>query len=226
MASLRSIRVPPTAVPILKRLAELDDERSKALVTAVSTGAIRGKSALEAAVLAVLGEQWQGDEVQDLLGNLISISSLASSHQFSADAIAEALVKRAGDKFTENEAQVLTRRLAVLIDAPDLLAYSKAADIYTEFDRLLHVSRIITDIRPVFSREPNPEPLGAVIVHTLRLDYFDAGRTQTISFALSRGDLTALKNAIERAEEKETRLSTVLDSAGLVEFDIAEDHDV
>jgi hypothetical protein len=92
MASLTSVRVPPSAVPVLKRLAELDDERADALVSALSTGDARDKPAIQAAVSAVVGDDWDDDDIKDLVGNLIAMSTLGTSHNFSASAVGEALV--------------------------------------------------------------------------------------------------------------------------------------
>ena len=98
-------------------------------------------------------------------------------------------------------------------------------DIARESDRLLHVSRVITDLRPVFSEEAANEPFGAVIVHTLRLDYFEENDVKTISFALNSRDLAQLKRTVERAQAKENTLSGLLKRVELAEFDLAGETD-
>jgi hypothetical protein len=77
----------------------------------------------------------------------------------------------------------------------------------------------------VFGSGAKPDLLGALIVHTLKLDYRHSGRLQTVTFALDAIDLTELKQAIERAEEKARTLAAMLESAGVAMFDVAKEED-
>jgi hypothetical protein len=233
VASLSSVHVPQDAIPVLKRLAELDEPRAEALVEAMSSGSAHERASLENAAEAVLGDGWTRNDVKSLVSNLISMSMLGTSHGFNTTELAKALARKATEGPRKAEAEsldpsnrdILSARLAALLEAPDLVAFSKAVDIFTESDRSLHLSRILTDIRPVFGSGSSPELLGALIVHSLKLDYHHSGRLQTVTFALDAIDLAELKQAIARAEEKARTLAAMLDETGLAMFDVAKVED-
>jgi hypothetical protein len=77
VASLSSVQVPRDAIPLLKRLMELDGSGADALIRALSSGDAHEKASLENAMRAVLGDDWTHADVKSLLENLISMSVLA-----------------------------------------------------------------------------------------------------------------------------------------------------
>lgn len=80
---------------------------------------------------------------------------------------------------------------------------SKALNILMGNERNFVGARIFTDIRPVFKENPSDPPAGAVIVHTIRLDYVEGNARKGFFLALDSSDLQALKSVIERASLKE-----------------------
>lgn len=223
MAGLSSIRIPREALAVLQRVANLDETHSEALVATLSTGRARDLSTLKGAVKSSLEDVWQNnDEIDSFVAHFMSMLALGGAHNFSTDQLVSVIIENA-EPASEKERidkEVLAARLAALLQAPDLVAVSKAADIVTEYDHVLHLSRIITDIRPVFDNSINSDPLGAVIVHQLRIGFIDENRLRTISFALDADDLANLKRAVDRAGDKQNALSRVLRRADLPEFDI------
>jgi hypothetical protein len=225
LARLSSIRVPKIGLPVLKRLAELDEKHASSLTDRLSDAQFRSAGALVSTVQDAVGDTWDEDESDAFVTHLISMSTLATSHDFGAGELAEHLTEQISSDLGEAERKTLPTRLAALLSAPSFAAFGKAIDIARESDRLLHVSRVITDLRPVFSEEVANEPLGAVIVHTLRLDYFEENDVKTISFALNSRDLAQLKRTVERAQAKENTLSGLLKRVELAEFDLSGDTD-
>jgi hypothetical protein len=220
LAKLSSIRVPKTGRPVLKRLADLGDERAQSLAEKLDNGHFRSLAALVDAVKLAVGADWGEDDADALVTHLLSMSTLRTSHGFGAEALADHLTKELGAELKQPDRKILSNRLAGLLGARGFAALAKAVDIAQESDRLLHVSRVITDIRPVFGDEGAAPPMGAIVMHTLRLDYFERSEVKSISFNLNSRDLAQLKRAIERAQEKESTLSGLLRSVELAEFDL------
>ena len=69
-------------------------------------------------------------------------------------------------------------------------------------DNLLQSTRILTDVRPLFSDDAQSID-GAVVAHTLRLRYDSAGIDHELSLALDSSDLHKLIEDCERALQKE-----------------------
>jgi hypothetical protein len=223
VASLSSIRMPREALAVLQRVADLDEAHSEALIVGLSTSRARNLSALKGAVKSSLGDVWHGDDdIDSFIGHFMSMLALGGTHNFSTDELVKVIMQSARPVTEKEPANrtVLASRLAALLEAPDLVAVSKAADIVTEYDHVLHLSRIITDIRPVFGNSANNDPIGAVIVHQLRIGFIDENRVRTISFALDAQDLASLKRAVDRAADKQNALSSTLERAGVPEFDM------
>jgi len=81
---------------------------------------------------------------------------------------------------------------------------SKAYDLLMEYEKTYVKSRIITDIRPVFSDDVDGDVEMGVIVHDLKIEYHKGRSThEEIHIALDCNDLRELKERILRAEKKE-----------------------
>jgi hypothetical protein len=87
---------------------------------------------------------------------------------------------------------------------------SKAFSILIGNERNFAGARIFTDIRPVFRENPSDPPAGAVIVHTIELQYMEGHARKEFFLALDSRDLKTMKDVIERAFLKETCLLQVL----------------
>jgi hypothetical protein len=225
VASLSSVRIPRDAVPVLRKIAELDDGDARALIGALSTGEVRDMSSLKAAVKSAVGHVWQDDDIDAFVSHLMSMSTLGTSHDFTASKLAAVITDKVASSLDEEGRRKLPPLLAALLAARDFQAFSKAIDIATEYDQVLHFARIISDIRPVFDTDVAEEPLGAVVTHTLRIDYFHEGRVKTTSYVLNEQDLSQLKDIVLRAEGKQKTISRMLTRLSLPEFDMTGDVD-
>ena len=73
---------------------------------------------------------------------------------------------------------------------------SKAMSILIGNERNFSGARIFTDIRPVFKENPSDPPAGAVIVHTIGLNYLEGHVRKDFFLALDSRDLKILKEVI------------------------------
>ena len=110
-------------------------------------------------------------------------------------------------------------RLSTLLSTTSLAISAKAQVLQRDYARLFHDAKIITDMRPVFEQSTKEPPQGVLLDHTLKVVYHEGlGDHQELYLALDSSDLVALKKVIERAEEKEQTLRSLLASKSIKVF--------
>jgi hypothetical protein len=122
----------------------------------------------------------------------------------------------------------LKSELANLLDPRSSVATSaKATDVLYEHERLFQYVRVITDLRPVFAETPKSGVQAAVVVHSLRIEYFDTAKHAVRSFqvALDRNDLAFFGRVVDRALEKEEIMARALEKAEIPRLDIPDDEE-
>jgi hypothetical protein len=88
---------------------------------------------------------------------------------------------------------------------------AKAYRLMPQHQHAFRRSEIYSDIRAVF-RPDNPDikPTAAVIVHSLKIDYYEDYEEKAFYFGLSINDLNQLKKSVERAIKKYNCLKTMI----------------
>lgn len=104
----------------------------------------------------------------------------------------------------------------VILSEGSLATTAKALQLRTQHQVSLESVRILTETRPVFSRNAEEGPLAAVVYHLLYLAVDEDRKERTISIALTRDDLDELAKAVARAKTKEKTLRNALERADIV----------
>jgi hypothetical protein len=119
-------------------------------------------------------------------------------------------------RLSEESLKAVRERFTTLLNVEPFATVSKAYGLQREGDRLYCGSRILSDIRPVFSKELR-RPVGAVITHTLRLGYHEGteGDHKQLYFVLDSDDLESLMYVLGRAKVKDKALRELLAKAKL-----------
>lgn len=105
--------------------------------------------------------------------------------------------------------------LEKLLTIETLLTVSKAARLQRDGERLYCQSKIASDILPVFGSDASVPPVGAVLNHTLRIAYHEGGDHKEFHIVLDSDDLNALRDVIQRAQEKDKTLRALLKTINL-----------
>lgn len=199
------------------------DELGKALQTAhlVSVdGDLADQVALEVDTIA----RSAIDEIIETLSRLSGIASDASVplEDFCVDVYA---AMRSSEDHTldlsESEEARFRARLKSLLSAESISLSGRARLVFTEHEHYLCYARIMTDVRPIFGESVEKQPIGATIVHTLKLAYHEAKEIREFFVALDGDSLDRLSDLIERAQRKATSLkSTMIDGSGTRYLDI------
>jgi hypothetical protein len=120
----------------------------------------------------------------------------------------------AGQALTTDELEKhwprISRHIADALNTKAISISSKAMSVLVSNERVLCNSRVLSDMRPVF--DDDIEPAGFLILHQLKLafhDNDDYDRTSYIYLALERSDLVRLKDSIDRALKKHSKIEAL-----------------
>ncbi|NEP58831.1 MAG: hypothetical protein F6K31_17730 [Symploca sp. SIO2G7] len=104
--------------------------------------------------------------------------------------------------FNQIDKQNFSNRLVAFLQASSALGIiAKAEKLFLAHERVYLESRILTDIRTVF-QEFNEQPVGAVIVHNMRITYRQNEQEKELFMTLDESDLVNLSQQIARAKAK------------------------
>lgn len=120
----------------------------------------------------------------------------------------------------EGSLAAVRTRLSRLLEIEPLATMSKAVGLSTDYPRTFCDARILTDLRPVFSTDPAARPVGAVVAHTLKIEYHDSSGHEEFFVALDSADISTLQNALERAVSKAKSLASLLKESNLPEINL------
>ncbi len=79
---------------------------------------------------------------------------------------------------------------------------SKARELLFDFQCVLRRSAVLSDVRPIYNREATGID-GALILHTLSLDYLEGDGWRQIHLTLSPTDVQTLIEQLQRAQRKQ-----------------------
>lgn len=104
--------------------------------------------------------------------------------------------------FTQSERDVLKSRLSKLLSIRSLFLSIKSRTLFNDNEKILIGSKILTDLRPVFSNGNDDEIRGYIVIHNLKLVFEDTIGTKEFVVTFSSDELNALEAALARARRK------------------------
>jgi hypothetical protein len=120
----------------------------------------------------------------------------------------------------ENFGKVLERFLSL----ENIITTAKALELALDFEHILTSSKIITDIRPVYSATRD-KIIGGIVCNRLRLRFHDEDNDKSISLSLDKDDIERLQGLCGEALKKIEMASDMLKVAGLPSFITGEGYD-
>jgi len=171
-------------------------------------------------------------EADDMIKALFSIYGLFDISRETVDSIVSRFMnafKEFDDKKVKQASleqfDLFQKFLKKMLSLHDSLGVrAKAYRLIPEHQRLFIRSEIYSDIRSVF-RPDNPDikPSAAVIVHSLKITYREAGKKQEIYIGLDTEDLQELNDTIGRAIKKHETLKKMITDCGIQCLSLEED---
>ena len=111
------------------------------------------------------------------------------------------------------------RNLARFLDLSAVALRTKALSLATDCPRLFTEAKLIADIRPIFGNDVTAQPLGASIVHSLRISFSEEAEEKEFFVQLDAADLESLKDLVDRALKKDATLKAFLNSSDMQVFE-------
>lgn len=217
------VAIPPTHRAALAMLAELTQEVFQSLCnTLEALPATLQRDEMFTRVQAVLQSEDAG-KANHLISALLGAATLKGRGEVEAHELAKAVAYQDSLDITPSKREVLAERLVRLLQIRSVAKVAKAFDMLFEHERVFHGARVITDIRPVFSDNVSEGAVGAVLLHTLKLDLHVASGSSELYVALDSRDLQRLKKVLQRALDKDRELRKFMAAAGLALLEVGED---
>ena len=218
----------PVAIPEqltvgFRVLARMDSAEFELVQEALSSKAFSAAELVSAISSNVRSAQGSAKQiVQALVGGLAFERASGSGPHAAAHLIA------GSDAFSPEEQAQLGPRLAQIFQADtSLQIVASATDLLMDANNVYLGSRIITDLRPVHpqTNADRIEPaVAAFIMHSLRLDYRNSGRSESIYMVLNDAELREVRSVIDRALDKSRHGADIIQRAGLKNVHLF-DHD-
>jgi hypothetical protein len=151
-------------------------------------------------------------EPGDALQALASLQLAVKQFNLNETDVAESLVPASDEEQPAN--------LWPLLSTAAVRRFAKAIDLRNAYEKILSASRVISDIRPVFSDDGDVPAIvdAAMVNHTLKLTYFpgERGLPGEIHIAVDATDLKNLREQIDRALDKERAARALIEEGGAV----------
>ena len=206
------------------KIAALDKASVNDIFAAIAKGGTGAFSFGFADILAASVKRVDQGDAVDIITALYALfppfgSSSKSINEFIDDVVAS--FRRVGPgatRPTDDESERLRDNLKKLLSAPSFGVRAKASGVLLENERNFLLSRVITEVRPVFGMQDD-SIAGAVILHSLRISYVNDGSKEEFFVAMDSDDLATLIKDLERAKRKEKKVKDMLSAASVTHME-------
>ena len=203
------VRIPEAGKRFLQALSHLPDSDFAQLVDALNR---LPDTFNDDALVSFLQSEGPKGLPNDALGHVLSMSRLvAKRNRPTGDVISE-MTAEARRGIHEDLAN-LDHRLLTLINIAGLALMARVHEVQQENANIWMDCRILSDIRPIFDVACEKSE-AAVIVHTLKIDYYSDGESKELFLSITPEDLNNLKTVIERSEKKQIVLESIINKSG------------
>jgi hypothetical protein len=203
--------IPPQYLSGFEELANLSDEEFKKIQQGLEK--VRPVSSIDGLVAKLYQTEDFKADLADIFSSIGSLVPYIESKQTIGEiandiadlSIDEEILKEEGQR------ESYINRLVVLLTGKQVFYASKADDLINNYGNTFILSRIVTDIRPVFDIELTEEIRAGMIIHNLTIHYQsnDEPYHKNITLSLTPDDVQELRRVLDRAELKEERLQAI-----------------
>ncbi len=221
---MAEILIPPHLRPGLAQLATQDDEAVSELCGLLESNpdVLTSRQAAfdHASKLTKLGEE--GYAVVEAIIPLLYFK--ASTGRTTVELVKEVTArlttgKKEEVKLSSSSVPTFQKNLGRILELSGLTVNAKALALATDYQRLFSDVKILSDIRPVFGDDVSTSPLGAVVLHTLRVGFSEDGEEREFFVTLDSKDLLELQTWVNRALLKDGSLKRFIEQTNLRKFD-------
>lgn len=203
---MSQIRSPREALPVIESIRKADEVTWAKIIKTISS---EPKPTTLVGMAACL-EKFKADvpELTQILHMALALRSVCEDTGRDPSLVVKSFLKsmKSQSEFvalSDNDISVLEQRIAQLLDAESPLAVlARAKNLMADNAHSFEGTRIITDIRPIFGKEPEDPPIAFTVLHSLKINYSQDFHPKEFFVVLDDSDLETLQKAIERAQKK------------------------
>jgi hypothetical protein len=223
---MATLRIPKPHQTGLEKLLALGEEQANALFAALEKAEpmLLPKNLEEQIAPQVAGIPLE--DLRQILRVALGLHQASAATGMLREEFAEEICKAIEQSKLEDAKLISDKRDVFKLRVLRLLTFdvslgvtSKALDVMTEHERILCGARVMTDVRPVFTKAAE-KPAAALVVHTLKVSYHQDGEHRDFYVAMDEADVRRMKALLERAEIKAQSLKAVLESAKIQHLDM------
>lgn len=215
MGQLR-LSVPRAHAQALRALSSVDESQWKAAVENLSEGTTTRPAAVGA--MQETGIPLGADDIDTILVALAGLWRVSQRRTIDVALVAEAAAETPSLKLDDKTQQALVARLAAGLRSTAIQRLSKALDLQTDRANVFLNAREFSDVRHLFEGD-DATPGGAVVTHTLKIEYATADGIKTLFLGLDDSDLALLRATVERASAKGDSLKSIYAGLGVVIYE-------
>ena len=218
------LRLPPGWLATLRWLVEVDQADFETLGRA-----LRARGTSVPRTVQLWADQVEGGSRELAKGLVFAVTSLKQTQTTNGHSIPEMHSGLRTVQLQDGEApldrDLMADRLVAMLQWPVVEDHARAVDLIRAKEDPLWDSRILTDVRPIFSEGTDPEATGWLVLHTLQLTYWNGSTHSEFFVSLDHDELDRLGRAIDRARKKEDQAALVMSKTELprVETEIGVD---
>jgi hypothetical protein len=198
-------------------------ESAYARAAAVQDNIISPK-ALREAMEAVLSPH----VVRPLIRQLIALRAYADHAEVSPSeavgALSLGLKQKNWPDDLSQKWEKLTKLFEQFLSLENIMTIAKALELSWDFEHILTNTKILTDVRLVYSASRD-KVIGGIVCNRLRLKYHDEDADKSISISLDKDEIESLKRLCDEALKKIEMASNMLKEAKLPSFTTGEGYD-
>jgi len=164
-------------------------------------------------------KEWDSFNISSVVFSLVDLK-LSRNDQSDAfvQEMAQAYMKQT--EANSDAGENLASNLKVILSSDGNLRLTQKANyLQSEYEKVFSDCRIISDVRLVYENEVDKAATHALVVHQLRITYSESGTQKSVYIALDNNDISALKESIIRAEEKDKQIRTHKYTQNITFFD-------
>ncbi|MBD2388104.1 hypothetical protein [Cylindrospermum sp. FACHB-282] len=165
------------------------------------------------------------NDLQEILRAIRSIYSLLTEENLKKSEIVEGFSDAISNddaflSLSDEELSNFKHRLNKLLAIDGSITISsKARGLLQEYDHIFLKSRIVTDVRPIFKSEIKEGIAGALVVHTLKIEYQDASGLREFYVTLDSNDVQNLQSQISESLVESDVIQSMLNKANVLYLD-------
>lgn len=212
-------QIPEVHTPALLRFQATSPEQLASLTTQIiSLGQVFDPDDLSPLFDNTFGQQYGSDVLTMLLSLATSQSQKQQDMSMVLQHISDSLSAHTTDdddpRFDPATWPAVSKHLATLVSSPQLATLAKVVDLAYDHPHILHSTRILTDIRPVFTTSEVAFST-AIVTQTLRLKFFKSNEFRLLNLAMDEQDIRDLRDACDRAIQKADAARRALEPSGV-----------